>query len=59
MVLQYAKYYTFIRRKINATKMHYDRALSSFKSEWGTYKDLNYEDDPNVPVINDRDNYFK
>ena len=39
--------------------MHYSSVLVSFKIEWDTYEELNKKNDPDVPVINDKDKYHK
>ena len=36
--------------------MHYTNVLSNFKIELYTYEQLKNQDDPDVPVINDKDN---
>ena len=53
------KYYTLIGRTMNTTNMHYSNVLSSFNIQWYTYEEPKKEDDTNVPVINDKENYCK
>ena len=59
LAVQATKYYTLIGRKMNATNMHCGNILSSFKIERDTYENLRKEDDPDVLVINDKENYSK
>ena len=53
------KDYTSIGRTMNSTNMHYTNELSKFKIEAETYVDLKEKDDPEVPMISDRDNNHK
>ena len=39
--------------------MYYANLLPNFKIEWDTYEKSKNEDDPDVPVINDKNNYCK
>ena len=41
---------------MHARNMNYSNLLSSFKIDYDTYEELKKEDDPDVPVINDKDN---
>jgi hypothetical protein len=51
-----AIYYTSIGRALNTNSMHYTNVLTSFKIEWEDYESLKSQDDPTVPVVNDKDN---
>ena len=51
-----AKYYQSINRTMNPTIMHYTNVLSGFKIEEEAYADLLKKTEPDVPLINDRDN---
>ena len=44
---------------MHARNMNYSNLLSSFKIDYDTYEELKKEDDPDVPVINDKDNDSK
>ena len=41
---------------MNARNMNYSNVLSIFNIDYDTYEELKKEDDPDVPVINDKDN---
>ena len=41
---------------MNVTNMHYSNVLAQFKIEEEAYADLLKKTDPEVPLINDRDN---
>ena len=56
VAMQAAKYYTSIGRTLNTASMHYTNVLSDFKIEWDDYESLREQDEPTVPLINDRDN---
>jgi hypothetical protein len=51
-----AEYYTAINRTMIPANMHYTQVLKEFKVEWDSYQDLKSQDDPSVPLINDKDN---
>ena len=44
---------------MNVTNIHYGNILSSFNIEWDTYGEFKKDDDPNVRVINDKENECK
>ena len=50
-----ARYYKSIGRALTSANMHYGNILSNFKVEWEAYELVRDEDDPKVPLINDRD----
>jgi uncharacterized protein YjaG (DUF416 family) len=50
-----SKYYTSIGRTMTAENMHYIRVLKQFKVEWDTYQNLRDQDEPDVPLISDKD----
>ena len=50
-----AKYYTSIGREMDASNMHYTNVLSKFKIEWESYEELKDNDEPETPLINDKD----
>ena len=39
--------------------MNYGNVFSIFNIDWDTYEELKKEDDPDVPVINDKENDHK
>ena len=41
---------------MHARNMNYSNVLSIFNIDYDTYEELKKEDDPDVPVINDKDN---
>jgi hypothetical protein len=51
-----AEYYTAIDRTMVPASMHYNTVLKNFKIEWDSYQDLKKQDDPTVPLVNDKDN---
>jgi hypothetical protein len=51
-----AEYYTSITRTMVPANMHYTSVLKGFKVEWDSYQDLKSQDDPSVPLVNDKDN---
>ena len=51
-----AKYYQYIDQMMTTANMHYTNVLSSFKIEEEAYSDLLKNTEPDVPLINDRDN---
>ena len=50
-----AEYYTSIGRTMTAQNMHYNQVLKDFKIEWDTYQNLRDQDEPDVPLVNDKD----
>ena len=50
-----AEYYTSIGRTMNSISMHYTNVLKDFKIEWDTYQDLRDQDEPDVPLVVDKD----
>ena len=50
-----AEYYTSIGRSMTANSMHYNQVLKQFKVEWDTYQNLRDQDEPDVPLVNDKD----
>lgn len=56
IAMQAAIYYTSIGRAKSPSSMHYNNVLSNFKLEWEDYESLKSQDDPTVPLINDKDN---
>ena len=42
---------------MNATNMYYINLLLNFNIEWDTYDELKKQDDPDVPLNNENDNY--
>ena len=50
-----AKYYDSISRTMDATNMHYTNVLSKFKIEWDSYESLRDQDEPDVPLVMDKD----
>ena len=50
-----AKYYTSIGRTINAVNMHYSNVLTGFKTDYEAYSLLKKQDEPEAPVVNDKD----
>ena len=59
VTIQAAKYYTSVGSTMNDMNIHYTNVLSNFKIEWDTYGELKKDDDPNVPVLDDKDNDSK
>ena len=59
VVVKASKYYTSIGSTMDITNIHYGNLVLSFKIEWDAYEELNKEDYPNVPLINDKDNYHE
>ena len=57
VVFQAVKNYTWIGRTMNATNMYYINLLLNFNIEWDTYDELKKQDDPDVPLNNENDNY--
>ena len=51
-----AEYYTSIGRAMTPESMSYNDVLKPFKVEWDTYQDLRDQDEPDVPLISDKDN---
>ena len=51
-----AYYYHSIGRTLDHRCLHYDNVLSKFKTEWDNYQTLRDLDEPDVPLVNDRDN---
>ena len=51
-----ANYYEAVNRIMTPQNMHYTNVLQSFKIEWETYQDLRDQSEPEVPLINDKDN---
>ena len=51
-----ARYYQSINRTMNPSNMHYTNVLSAFKIEEEAYADLIKKPEPDVPLINDKDN---
>ena len=51
-----ARYYQSINRAMNSSNMHYTNVLSGFKVEEDAYADLLKKTEPEVPLINDKDN---
>ena len=54
-----AEYYTSIGRSMTANSMHYNQVLKQFKVEWDTYQNLRDQDEPDVPLVNDKDGDHK
>ncbi len=54
-----AEYYTSIGRAMTPESMSYNDVLKPFKVEWDTYQDLRDQDEPDVPLISDKDNSCK
>ena len=50
-----AEYYTAINRAMTVANMHYINVLKPFKLEWDTYKDLCNQDEPDVPLVSEKD----
>lgn len=50
-----AKYYTSIGRAITAANMHYGNVLTGFKTDYEAYCLLKKQDEPEAPVVNDKD----
>jgi hypothetical protein len=50
-----AKYYTSIGRNINAVNMHYGNVLTGFKTDYEAYSLLKKQDEPDAPLVNDKD----
>ena len=50
-----AKYYDSIGRAINAANMHYGNVLVGFKTDYEAYSLLKKQDEPDAPVVNDKD----
>lgn len=50
-----SEYYSAIGRTMNADNMHYNKVLKLFKVEWDTYRNLRDQDEPETPLINDKD----
>ena len=53
--MQASKYYTSINRTMTTQDMHYANVLSNFKVEWESYAELQDQDEPDVPLIVDKD----
>ena len=51
-----ARYYQSINRTMNPSNIHYTNVLSGFKIEEEAYAELRKKDEPDVPLINDKDN---
>jgi hypothetical protein len=50
-----AKYYASIGRSITAVNMHYGNVLTGFKTDYEAYSLLKKQDEPDAPVVNDKD----
>ena len=50
-----AKYYTSIGRTLSAANMHYTNVLTGFKTDYEAYILLKKQDEPDPPVVNDKD----
>ena len=50
-----AKYYASIGRAITAANMHYGTVLTGFKMDYEAYSLLKKQDEPDAPVVNDKD----
>ena len=55
VAVQAAIYYTSIGRTMTTAGMHYTNVLTNFKLEWDDYESLKTQDDPTVPMVNDKD----
>ena len=49
------KYYSSINRIINIISMNYERVLNNFKEDYAAYEEMKKQDEPTVPLINDKD----
>ena len=50
-----AKYYTSIGRNLTAANMHYNNVLTGFKTDYEAYTLLRKQDEPEAPLVNDKD----
>ena len=50
-----SEYYSAISRSMTANNMHFTNVLKDFKVEWDTYQDLREQDEPDVPLVSDKD----
>ena len=50
-----AKYYDSIGRSSTAVNMHYGNVLTGFKLDYEAYSLLKKQDEPDAPVVNDKD----
>lgn len=55
VAMQAAIYYTSIGRTMTQDSMQYTDVLTSFKLEWDDYESLKSQDDPTIPLVNDKD----
>lgn len=56
IIAMYASnYYEAIGRTMTVQNMHCANVLLTFKLEWETYQELRKQDEPGIPVINDKD----